>query len=328
MGTQHPATSAARRPAVRVAVVANPVTLRSGQRDPGRFRAAVCAAIARRGWPEPLWLETTRDDPGTEMARAAIAAQAGLVLASGGDGTVTACAGALAGSGVPLAVLPSGTGNLLARNLGLPLRLRAALAVALTGTDRRLDIGVANGRPFLVMAGAGFDARALDSSAALKRRLGWSAYYLAALPHLWDRPMRVSLQADGAAEVRRLASALVVGNVGTLPGGFPLLPAADPADGLLDAVLLTAGGVPGWIAVGARLLARRQPDLDDRQVAGLRFRTLRIGLDPAQPWQLDGEAMGSASELVISVRPGRLLLRCPSKNRTRSRDQRRTVGWP
>ena len=71
----------------------------------------------------------------------------------GGDGTVTACAEAVAGSGVPLGILPLGTGNLLARNLGLPLDPGAALTTALTGTDRRLDAGSANGRPFVVMAG-------------------------------------------------------------------------------------------------------------------------------------------------------------------------------
>ncbi len=308
---QRPASRPARQPVTLAAVVANPVTLRSGNRDPARFRAAVRAALTRQGWPEPLWLETTRDDPGAGLARAAIAARAGLVLAAGGDGTVTACATALAGSGVPLAVLPCGTGNLLARNLGLPLRLRDALRMALNGTDRLLDVGVANGRPFLVMAGAGFDARALDGSAALKRRLGWAAYYLAALPHLRDQPMRVSLQADDGAAVGRRASALVVGNVGALPGGFPLLPDADPGDGLLDAVLLTAGGIPGWIAVGARLLAR-QAGRAGGQIVRLRFRTLHISLDPAQPWQLDGEAVGSASELAISVRPGQLTLRGPS----------------
>lgn len=288
------------------AVVVNPVT----HRDVSRFRAVVRTALARNGWGEPLWLETSRDDPGDGMARAAVRAGARLVLASGGDGTVTACAAALASSGVPLAILPSGTGNLLARNLGLPLSLRAALAVALTGSDRRLDVGIANGSPFLVMAGVGFDARALDSSAPLKRRLGWAAYYLAALPHLRDQLMQVSLRADGGEPVCRRASALVVGNVGALPGGVVLLPGADPGDGLLDAVLLTARGVPAWLAAGTRVLARQGAGC---RVTRLTFRSLRIDLEAAQPWQRDGEAMGRTRQLVITVRPGQLLLRGPAR---------------
>lgn len=124
----------------RAAVVANPIRYE----DREKFRDLVRAAMSGHGWDQPLWLETTVDDPGTGQAREAIAAGVDLVLASGGDGTITACAAAVAGSGIPLAVLPIGTGNLLARNLGLPLELDEALAVALTGTNRQLDVGCAN----------------------------------------------------------------------------------------------------------------------------------------------------------------------------------------
>src|SRR5580692_12360270 len=114
---------------LRAAVVANPVKLG----HPERFRAAVRAAMAEHGWSEPLWLETTPADGGEGQARAAVQARADLVIACGGDGTVTACATGLVDSGVPLAVIPVGTGNILARNLGLPIALRHALTVALTG---------------------------------------------------------------------------------------------------------------------------------------------------------------------------------------------------
>jgi diacylglycerol kinase (ATP) len=97
---------------------------------------------------EPFWVETRPDETGERLAREAVRSGVDLVLASGGDGTITACVGRVAGSRVPLAVLPCGTGNLLARNLGLPLSVDEALAVALTGSDRRLDVGNANGRPW------------------------------------------------------------------------------------------------------------------------------------------------------------------------------------
>src|SRR5580704_17262614 len=138
-----------------------------------------------QGWAEPLWLETTPDDTGERLARMAVESGVDLVISSGGDGTVTACAGGVAGSGVPLGVLPSGTGNLLARNLGLPLPVDEALTVALTGSDRRLDVGTANGRPCVVMAGIGFDAEMLaGASEQLKKRLGWAAYPVYALRHI------------------------------------------------------------------------------------------------------------------------------------------------
>ncbi len=100
----------------RAALVYNPIKV-----DPARLRAQVTALCAEAGWREPLFFETTVDDIGDQAAEAALAEGADAVLVAGGDGTVRAVAHALAGRGVPLAILPSGTGNLLARNLYLPL---------------------------------------------------------------------------------------------------------------------------------------------------------------------------------------------------------------
>ena len=290
---------------MRAAVIVNPTK----HDNMPKFQARVGEAMARQGWAEPLWLETTPRDPGQGLARAALAARVDLVLASGGDGTVTACAEAVAGSGVPLGVLPAGTGNLLARNLGLPLGPEAALAAALTGVNRRLDMGSANGHPFVAMAGVGFDAQLLDSTGEpVKKRLGWAAYALSALRHLQARPVRASLRADGGPVLRRRASSVIVGNVGTLQGGIALLPEARPDDGLLDLMVLTAHGWAGWLALIVDVLLRRGRT---RHVARVRFRQLRIDLDRPQLWELDGEVMGRASALLIAVQPGALLVRVP-----------------
>ena len=265
--------------------------------------------MSDHGWDEPLWLETTVDDPGEGQARAAVAARVDLVVASGGDGTITACAAGVASSGIPVAVLPAGTGNLLARNLGLPLELGDALVVGLTGADRELDVGTANGRPFLVMAGVGFDAKMLDStSEPLKKRLGWAAYAVSALRHLRDRPVRARLRADGEPQFRRRASGIIIGNVGALQGGVPLLPDAAPDDGLLDLVILTARGWTSWLALAGHVLLRHS---SPSRVVRRTFRELRIDLDRPQLWELDGEVMGRTRQLVIAVQPGKLLLRVP-----------------
>ena len=172
----------------------NPTKLGDGD----GYRATVRRAMQEHGWSEPLWLETTAADQGRGPASEAVAAGADLVLACGGDGTVTACAEGVVGTGVPLAVIPIGTGNLLARNLGLPNVLADALAVALHGTDQPIDVGTANGRLFVVMAGLGLDARMLsDTSEPLKQRVGWAAYAISVIRHLRDRPMRLTLIADG-----------------------------------------------------------------------------------------------------------------------------------
>ncbi|MDQ2814490.1 MAG: NAD(+)/NADH kinase [Actinomycetota bacterium] len=292
----------------RAAVVVNPVKLD----DPEKFRETVDAALTEHGWTEPVWLETTPEDPGQGQARAAAEGGADLVLACGGDGTVTAVAAGLAGSGIPLAVIPLGTGNLLARNLGLPIDLGEALTVALTGRDRQLDAGLANGSLFLTMAGLGLDAKMLaGASEQVKKRFGWGAYVAAALRHLRDRPMRVRLRADSGPPERRRASGVIVGNVGALQGGLPLLPDAQPDDGRLDVVVLTARGWSDWLAVATHVLLRR-PDTTS-QVMRRTFTELRMDISRAHLWELDGEVMGRTRQLVITVAPGTLTVRGPAE---------------
>jgi YegS/Rv2252/BmrU family lipid kinase len=291
---------------MRAAVVVNPTK----HVDRGAFRRMVAGAMASRGWSDPLWLETTLEEPGEELARAAVQAGVDLVLASGGDGTVTSCAAGVAGTGVPLGVLPIGTGNLLARNLGLPLGLEAALTVSLTGADRKLDVGTVNGHTFVAMAGIGFDAELLDSTGEpLKRRLGWAAYVLSGLGHMWARPVRATLRADGGPLLRRRASCVIVGNVGSLQGGLRLLPDAKPDDGRLDLLVMTARGWAGWLALTADVLLRRSPT---GRIARVAFTELRVDLDRPQLWEADGEVMGTTRHLTIAVQPGKLLVRVPA----------------
>src|SRR5690606_9623044 len=114
------------------------------------------------GWSEPAWLPTTEDDPGTGQAERAVRDGAAVVFACGGDGTVRACLSALAGTDTALAVLPAGTGNLLAKNLGLPLDTASAVGVATAGDRRRIDVGKVDGEVFAVAAGLGFDADLLN----------------------------------------------------------------------------------------------------------------------------------------------------------------------
>ncbi|HET9778740.1 MAG TPA: diacylglycerol kinase family protein, partial [Propionibacteriaceae bacterium] len=126
-------------------------------------------SLQREGWGNTLWLETSAEDPGRAMTRQAIDEQVDLVIGAGGDGTIRYVADGLAHSGIPLGLVPSGTGNLLARNLDLPLDETEAVEVALGGQVRLVDLVriTLDDRPpqrFAVMAGIGIDAMIMDET--------------------------------------------------------------------------------------------------------------------------------------------------------------------
>jgi YegS/Rv2252/BmrU family lipid kinase len=291
--------------ATRSAVVINP----SKVVDVDRRRREICAELAEAGWAEPLWIETSREDPGCGQTREAVAAGAQVVFACGGDGTVMACATELVDTDVALAVIPSGTGNLLAANLGLSSDVKAAVAVATGGVRRRIDVGVVGKRCFTVMAGMGFDAQMLDATPErLKRRLGWPAYVVAALRLLRHRPMRVRIRLDGDAPFRRRARTVLIANVGRLQGGIPLLPDAEPDDGYLDVAVLTPHRLDHWLSLAWGVL-RRRPVVPRMET----FRATRVEVtsDREQPRELDGDVIEPGRSLSVSIKPGALCLCVP-----------------
>jgi diacylglycerol kinase family enzyme len=289
----------------RSAVVVNPSKID----DWNGLRSTVDDTLIRAGWPAPRWFETTEDDPGLGQTHAAVESGAEVVFVCGGDGTVMSAVSALAGTEVSMAVLPAGTGNLLAANLGLSTDLATGLAVALEGGLRRLDVGTLDGRHFAVMAGMGFDAHMLDATSdTAKKHIGWPAYILGAMKHLKDRPMRVTIRIDGGTPMRRRARSVLVANVGRLQGGLRLLSEAQPDDGVLDVAVLTPNTLRTWMALGWGLLRRT-----DRVPALEVFRGSRIEVlsNRPQPRQLDGDLIGSADRLIVEVMPQALWLCVP-----------------
>jgi diacylglycerol kinase family enzyme len=285
----------------------------------GRFRRRCREAAAAGGW-EPSFLETTLDDRGVGLAGAAVAAGARMVVAAGGDGTFRACAQALAGTQVPLAIVPLGTANLAARALGIPAGVGGSLAAAFGGHERRIDLAVAEaaaadaagggGLTFAAMAGIGLDAEVVAATPRLlKRRAGWLAYAVAGAAHLPGRGERFTVRLDGDEPLARRARCVVVGNAGLLPGGFTLLPQARLDDGLLDVGILAPAGPAGWLRVAHRVLTgsgRGGRPLERHQA-----RRVEISAETELPREVDGEVITPGRSLTVTLLRRALTVRVP-----------------
>lgn len=291
------------------------VVNRNRVRHFARLRHRSAAAAAASGWETEL-LETRSADAGDGATREAVAGGAQLVFAVGGDGTVRACAEALAGSQVPLAIVPRGTANLVATALGIPSSLGAALAVGFGQHQRRIDLAVADSVTFAAMAGIGLDAAVVGATAAgLKGAAGWVGYAATGVRRLAGTRTNFEIRLDGGEPLHRQARCVVVGNAGLLPGGFVLLPDARPDDGLLDVGILAPAGPFGWPRVAWRVLTRSHHD--DGVLERHKARSVEIASAERLPRQADGELIGTADSLTVALAPGGLLVRVPEGRRRR-----------
>jgi diacylglycerol kinase (ATP) len=295
----------------RCAVISNPAKVSD------EFHQLTEKILRRDGWVDTVWLETSADDPGRAVTKTAVAEQVGLVIAAGGDGTIRLVADGLAGTGIPMGLIPAGTGNLLARNLGVPLDEVAALEVAVAGRRRRIDLvelTVDGGRPehFAVMAGIGVDAMIMDETdPRLKDAIGWGAYFFAAGKALRRAPVPLTFQIDGRRPAKRRAMVCLIGNVGTVTGNLTLIPGSSPTDGLLDLCIASPHRILHWVRLLLRLITRR-PQKDDRvdQYSG---KTVTVTIHGAgrESYQLDGDVIGVAGHLVARIKPGALTVCVP-----------------
>jgi YegS/Rv2252/BmrU family lipid kinase len=271
------------------------------------------------------WFETTVEDAGARPARDAIDAGCDLVVAAGGDGTVRAVAQALAGTGVHLGIVPQGTGNLLARNLGIPLGIGPAITEVVSGEPRSIDIGwveLDGGEPhaFVVMVGFGIDAQMLaETDDDLKSRAGWLAYVEAlgralAASDLLD----LTVTADDGEPQAVQAHTVLVGNCGTVQGGVTLLPDAAPDDGLLDFLAISSEGMLQWMDTLRsmvwengilRLFDRDRKAASTQTVDHQQAKRVRVELPEPRPFEIDGEEVGDVRVFTVRIDAGALTVR-------------------
>ncbi|MEA1304945.1 diacylglycerol/lipid kinase family protein [Actinomyces oris] len=360
--------------------------------------------LREAGYAGPVWLETSVSEPGTMQARLALAAGARLVVAAGGDGTVRSVAAGLAGTGAQMGIVPLGTANLAARNLGVPVGdARAAAQVVARGVDLPADLAWVRTEPWsdpdvvpdpalagaprgraastpltgpaaaappdsppapvapadsrqlsaktaravrtihratrrahqwtrptlgdehacMVVAGIGFDAGLVASTRpALKARVGWGAYALAAMENLGSPRMDLVLSLRdeaGARRVERLrARNLLVANGGRLPAGITLLPQARTDDGMLDvAAIDTVAGLAGWSSLARQVLppyAARYSE-SGRSLGRVMLRRggeVAVRLSAPALVEVDGDLLAPTQGMRVRIDPGALLIRRPA----------------
>ena len=304
------ARSSSRRPqpvVMKVAVVAH------AAKTLGDGLPALRRALARAGVEEPLWYEVPKAKKAPEQVERALDAGAELVFAWGGDGTVRRCLGVLAGTKIPLAVLPAGTANLFATNLGIPGELEQAVQIGLHGQTRRIDVGRFEKERFAVMAGAGFDAEMIRDADDLKaarrpRRLPLQRRRATCACPASTRQIEV----DGADWYEGRATCVLLGNLGDIFGGVEVFPDARPDDGMLELGVCTAEGLAQW----TRTLARTAVSDPGKSpfVRVTKARKVKVELDRKVRYELDGGDRSKVQDFKVKVEEGALRVRVPRQD--------------
>lgn len=267
--------------------------------------------LSDEGIVDPLWSEVRKSRFAPECVREALSDGAELVFVWGGDGMVQQCVDVLAGSGVPLAIVPAGTANLFASSLDIPQDVPRAVDIGLYGSERQLDVGKVNGERFAVMAGAGLDAKMIeDADGGLKDRVGRIAYVWTASKHLRAEPFEARIEVDGKPWYKGKASCVLVGNVGSLFAGVEVFDNAHPDDGMLEIGVTNAEGIGQW----ARTMARTALGTTSKSpfVQATKAKKVDARLSRKVRYELDGGSRTTVKRLKAKVEPKAIRVRVPN----------------
>jgi diacylglycerol kinase family enzyme len=287
-----------------VAVIANPGKSFGGGLDELR------RVLDEAGYPQPLWYETSKKRPASTCANRAMAAGADLLFVWGGDGTVQSCIDAVAGTGAVVAVLPAGTGNLLATNLGVTGDIAEAVEIGLHGDRRSLDTGTVNGEHFTVMAGAGLDVLMLeDAGDGLKARFGRATYIWSGARNLAAKPVTAKVSVDGRRFHKGKVTCVLIGNLKDIFSGVEVFEASRPDDGILEVGVVTAKSRIQWLRTITRVVLGRAEK--SPFIVTTRGKRMRVTFDKPTAYELDGGVRKATKELRIKVRPKSITLCVP-----------------
>ena len=296
----------------KVAVVAHQRKTLGGGLDELRRR------ITDEGVDELLWYEVPKSRKAPKQVRKAVKAEPDLLIVWGGDGMVQrsldALAGSKGGAKIPVGIIPAGTANLLATNLGIPQDLAEAVQIAFHGDRHQLDLGILNGEHFAVMAGIGFDG------AMIQRRGRQAEGPDGQAGVRLDRPAprqrrpapKAKIKVDGTAWFDDEASCVLVGNVGTVTGGIKAFDDAKPDDGWLDVGVATARGARQWARTHGPD-GGRAARTDSPFVHMTRARRIDVKLKKPLTYELDGGAREAVSRIRVEIAPAAVKVCVPQQ---------------
>jgi diacylglycerol kinase (ATP) len=268
--------------------------------------------LAKQGVPDPQWFEVPKSKKVPKSVERALAGGAELIVAWGGDGTVQRCLDVMAGTDATLAVVPAGTANLFASNLGIPKDIGEAVRVALGGRSAKLDLGKMIGERFGVMAGAGLDARMIrDADGTLKDRLGRLAYLWTGVKNARKPTFHAKIKVDGTPWYEGEASLVLAGNLGEVFAGIEAFEDARPDDGVLELGVVRADGLIEWARTAARAAVGRPGD--SPFVQQTRARTIGVKLDRKVPYELDGGERDPVKRFDVEVEPAAISVMVPEE---------------
>jgi diacylglycerol kinase (ATP) len=268
--------------------------------------------LAKHGVDRPLWFEVPKSRKAPKRVQKALDEGAELIFAWGGDGTVQRCLDVMAGTEATLAVVPAGTANLFASNLGIPKDIPEAVRIGLHGGRRKLDVGKMKGERFGVMAGAGLDARMIrDADGTLKDRLGRLAYVWTGVKNARAATFRAEIEVDGTQWYEGEASLVLAGNLGEVFAGVEAFEDAKPDDGELELGVVRAEGLVEWARTAARAAVGKPSD--SPFVQETRARTVTVRLDRKVPYELDGGARDPVKRFDVEVEPAAIGVQVPEE---------------
>jgi diacylglycerol kinase (ATP) len=269
--------------------------------------------LARHGIADPLWVEVPKSKKAPQQVKRLLDKGAEHFFVWGGDGMAQRCIDTLAGTGATMAIIPAGTANLLATNLGIPKEIEGAVMTGLHGRRRTIDVASMNGERFAVMAGAGFDADMIDGAdGTLKNRMGRAAYIWTGTKSFRKPAFEARIKVDGSPWYEGPASCILAGNVGSLFAGIEVFADAEPDDGLLDLAVITAEGLAQWARTVTRTVAGKPERSPFFRVT--KAKKVSVKLDRKVLYELDGGAREKVKAYTLKIEPGAITVCVPASD--------------